>query len=83
VIKPHSAYLFAYMFTGVCVCLAAELCKKLKQEQAEMRDEAEQLSCEIRTLEADVRYHTHSLQCAALCIYKLWGKKIASFLLIQ
>jgi len=44
----------------VCICvgcgLAAELCKKLRQEQCQMRDEAEQLNNEIRSLEADVRY---------------------------
>ena len=38
------------------VILAAELCKKLRQEQAQMRDEAEQLTSEIKSLEADVRY---------------------------
>jgi len=38
---------------------AAELCKKLRQEQAQMRDEAEQLTSEIKSLEADVRYSPH------------------------
>jgi len=36
--------------------LAAEFCKKMKQEQVQMRDEAEQLNSEIKSLEADVRY---------------------------
>jgi len=40
---------------------AAELCKKLRQEQAEMRDEAEHLNSEIRSLEADVRYSSHAV----------------------
>ena len=44
----------------MCV-LAAELCKKLKQEQVQMHDEAEQLSSEIKSLEADVRYATTHL----------------------
>ena len=38
--------------------IAAELCKKLRQEQSQMRDEAEQLTSEIKSLEADVRYST-------------------------
>jgi len=49
----------------VCICvgcgLAAELCKKLRQEQCQMRDEAEQLNNEIRSLEADVRYTSTDL----------------------
>ena len=44
----------------MCVS-AAELCKKLRQEQAEMRDEAEHLNNEIRSLEADVRYGRHTV----------------------
>ena len=36
--------------------LAAEFCKKMKQEQVQMREEAEQLNSEIKSLEADVRY---------------------------
>jgi len=53
----------------VCVCLsvcayvllAAEFCKKMKQEQVQMREEAEQLNSEIKSLEADVRYSPYIL----------------------
>ena len=47
---------------------AAELCKKLRQEQAEMRDEAEHLNSEIRSLEADVRYSSHTV-VLYVCMY--------------
>jgi len=50
------SYSFSCVDDPLVLCVvAAELCKKLRQEQAEMRDDAERLNSEIRSLEADVR----------------------------